>query len=175
VVAIVEDEHHRRLIYRYLRKRQLSAHEIRIKAAPSGSGEHWVRSMYATEVKAYRSRHARTSSALIAMIDADTHLVQQRRNQLSGELTKAGINGVQDNECIAHLIPKRNIETWFLCLTDNAVNEETDYKHTNHNWSELIPQAVEQLSQWRAEDFVLPDNCIDSLRIGVNELRRLQL
>jgi len=51
-------------------------------------------------------------------------------------------------EQIARLVPKRNIETWILCLNGQAVDEDTDYKRRRDDWTELIPEAAETLSKW---------------------------
>jgi len=180
VVVIVEDDHHKMLIYRYLRSRGLSSHQITTKLSPSGQGsaEQWIRTVYATEVRAYRIRHAKATSAqatgLIVMIDADIGTVQNRLKQFMHALEESGVPKVEHVERIALLVPKRNVETWILRLTDCAVNEETNYKRTRHDWHELIPRASEQLSQWTRPNTALPEDCIDSLRRDVSELNRLQ-
>jgi len=175
VVAVVEDERHRMLVYRYLRKQGLSPRQIRPKTSPSGQGsaEQWVRSTYSAEVKANRIRCAGGTAALIVMIDSDTHSVQERLAQLGQALHENGVHKIRHAEQIAHLIPKRNVETWILCLNEQAVDEATDYKQQKDNWSELIPRASEALFQWTRSNAILPERCIDSLRRGVSELNRL--
>jgi hypothetical protein len=52
------------------------------------------------------------------------------------------------------------------------VDEDTNYK----TWDEvrrLIPQASEVLYQWTHQSGEPPQQCIDSLRHGVRELKRL--
>ena len=71
--------------------------------------------------------------------------------------------------------PKRNIETWILCLTKQTVDEKTDYKNTRNDWNELIPPAAATLFQWTRQESELPNHCIDSSRTGVKELNRLAL
>jgi hypothetical protein len=175
IVVILEDDRQRGLVYRYLRRRGLSPHEIRTKLSPAGRGsaEHWVRKMYATEVKAYRLRRAKASTALIVMIDADLHTVQARMTQLSNALGENGVQGVGDAEEIARLVPKRNVEAWILCLTEQPVDEDDDYKHARYDWNELTPRASENLFRWTRSNAVLPKFCIGSLRRGVTELNRL--
>jgi hypothetical protein len=175
VVVVVEDDRHRMLIYRYLRRRGLTSHEIRTKPSPSGQGsaEQWVRTAYAAEVRAYRIRRVRAATALIVMIDADTHTVQGRLTQLGEALKEGGIKAIGNTEEIVRLVPKRNVETWILCLNEEAVEEVTDYKETRNDWSDLIPPAAVTLFEWTRPNAVLPQHCIDSLRRGVNELNRL--
>ena len=161
------------LVYRYLRKRGL---RTRIESSPAGKGsaESWVRKRFAKEVTAYRTRQAKASTALIVVIDADTHTVQERWRQLDQALEDGGKQRVDvGHEQIARLVPKRNVETWILCLTRQEVDEETDYKKSADGWNKLIPQAAETLFQWTRPKAELPNRCIDSLQSGVRELNRL--
>ncbi len=147
---------------------------MRIQPSPRGRGsaEAWVREHYVEEVARYRSRQAkRAKTALIVMIDADTKTVKQRLDQLDQALKASGGSALGTSEEIARLVPKRNVETWILCLTDEAVDEETDYKTSRDDWSALIRQAARALYDWSHSD--LPDHCTDSLNRGVRELNRL--
>ncbi len=163
------------LVYRYLMKCGLKASAVRIEPSPSGEGsaESWVRKRFVKEVNAYRVRQAKAATALIVVIDADTGSVQDRWAQLDQELSDAGKDTVGSREQIARLVPKRNIETWVLCLNEQVVDEETDYKKRRDDWNELIPQASERLFQWTRPEAELPNHCIASLRNGVEELSRL--
>ena len=174
VIVLVEDDHHKMLIYRYLIECGWERHAIRIQQSPSGrvSAESWVRKRFVEETNVYRSRQAQT--ALIVMIDADTRTVQDRLNQLDQALTDSGTQTVVETEQIARLVPKRNVETWILCLNEQAVDEEIDYKTTGNNWNELIPKASETLCQWTRPQAEPPDHCVGSLRTGVRELKRLR-
>jgi hypothetical protein len=60
-------------------------------------------------------------------------------------------------EQIARLVPKRNIETWTLCLNGQAVDEDTDYKRRRDDWTELIPETAETLSKWTHQEAELPN------------------
>jgi hypothetical protein len=176
VIVLLEDARHRMFVYRYLIKRRLKTHQIRIVPPPSGqaSADGWVRKQFPDEVTAYRVRQARTATALIVVIDADTHTVQDRWRQLDQALKDARKYAVDViREQIARLVPKRNIETWILCLNGQAVDEDTDYKRSRDDWTELIPEAAETLSKWTHQEAELPKRCIDSLRSGVSELNRL--
>lgn len=175
VIVLLEDDHHKMLIYRYLKKHGLG-HEIRITLPTPGKGsaESWVRNSFAEEVSAYRLRQGKAKTALIVVIDADAHTVQDRWRQLDQALKDAEKPPVDvEHEKIVRLIPKRNIETWILCLIEQTVDEETDYKNTRNDWSELIPPAAETLFQWARQGVGLPSCCIESLRTGVKELNRL--
>jgi len=173
-IVVLEDARHEMVARRYLKKHGVGEREMRIERSPSGEGnaEGWVRKTFVKEVNVYRGRHAKT--ALIVVIDADTHTVQERWRQLDQALEDGGKQAVVvEHEQIARLVPKRNIETWILCLTEQTADEDTDYKRTRHDWNDLIPLAAETLFQWTRPKAELPDYCIDSLRSGVRELNRL--
>ena len=176
VIVLAEDEHHKMLIYRYLVNCGLKRHAIMIRRSPSGRGsaENWVRKEFVRETTEYRSRQARARTALIVIIDADTYKVQDRLNQLDEALTGSGKTAVGDTEQIARLIPKRNVETWILCLNEEPVDEENNYGERRNNWGELIPPAAQTLRQWTRSTAEPPDHCVGSLRIGVQELKRLR-
>ena len=176
VIVLAEDEHHRMLIYRYLRGCHFKRNEMRIQQFPSGQGsaEGWVRKEFVKETNVYRSRQARARTALIVMIDADALTVQDRLNQLDQALTNSGKQTIGDTEQIARLVPKRNVETWILCLHEQPVNEDSNYKSTRNDWNELIPSAAETLCQWTRSNAEPPDHCVSSLRTGVRELKRLR-
>jgi hypothetical protein len=138
VIVVLEDSRHEMLVRRYLKKKGMGEREMRIERSPSGRGsaEGWVRKTFLTEVNEYRRRQAKT--ALLVVIDADTRSVQDRWNQLDGALEEAGKQRVNvEHEQIARLVPKRNIETWILCLNGNDVDEEADYKKERNDWSDL--------------------------------------
>lgn len=175
VILLVEDSRHQQFIYRYLLKAGLRRHAMRVEKSPSGEGsaESWVRERFAIEVKAYRSRHAETK--LIVLLDADTETVQKRIHQLDLALEQAEVPAIQDKEKIARLIPKRNIETWILCLNDVSVDETADYKRTRDDWPELIRTGVQTLYVWSRPNAGISIRCVESLQNGVRELRKLGL
>jgi len=175
VIVLLEDDHHEMLIRRYLVNSGLKRHAMRIHRSPSGHGsaESWVLKRFAEETGEYRRRQARAGTALIVMIDADTHSVQDRLTQLDQALKDSGIKTVGKSERIARLVPRRNVETWILCLNGEAVKEETDYKSPKNNWNELISTASEMLCEWTRSQTEPPNHCVDSLRTGVRELKRL--
>jgi hypothetical protein len=146
---------------------------MRIVKSPSGLGsaEQWVREQFAIEVGEYRGRHAETK--LIVLIDADTQTVHQRLQQLDLALKDAGIPPVHNTEEIARLVPKRNVETWILCLNAEMVDEATDYKRNRNDWANLIEVATDALYKWSRPNATLPPSCVPSLQLGIGELRRL--
>jgi hypothetical protein len=177
VIVLVEDERHRMLIRRYLVECKLKEHAIRIHQSPSGRGsaEAWVLKEFVRETDACRNRQKRARTALVVMIDADNHTVPDRFNQLDQVLREQGKPTVGEGEGIARLVPRRNVETWILCLNNEQdVDEDTDYKWQRRTWHQLIPPAAEMLCHWTQPNAQPPDRCVDSLRIGVRELKPLR-
>ena len=164
------------LAYRYLIARGVKAHAVRIRESPFGRGsaERWVLERFPTETRAYRQRQMSVESALIVMIDADKHPVQYRLDQLAQVLKDSHEPPLASSDKIARLIPKRNVETWILCLNDeHNLDEAADYTQERHDWHELIPIAAETLSQWTQSKTEPPAYCLSSLRTGIKELKRL--
>jgi hypothetical protein len=131
VIVLAEDERHQQFARRYLEQLGYSRREVRFEDLPAGRGcgEQWVRDRYAKAVLAYRWRSTRAQTALIVAIDSDRGDLNRRFRQLREALVSAAQEPRAERERIAHFIPKRNIETWILCLNGHDVDEETDYSH----------------------------------------------
>lgn len=80
-----------------------------------------------------------------------------------------------ETEDIARLVPKRNVETWIMCLNGERVDEDSDYKDARNDWTLLIPPAAATLVGWTPSGQELPNYCVESLRTGIQELRRVRL
>ncbi len=182
VTILAEDQPQQRFAYRYLRRRGYLLHEIRQEELPvQGGGEHWVRQHYAKIVKIHRAQAASPRTGVVVVIDADVGLVERRTQQLREALDEAGVQPRTPIERIAHLTPKRNIETWILCLNDRrpngqAVNENDDYKghREARNLGEQIKPAAETFFDWSRTNAAVPARCVDSLQIAIPEIRRLE-
>ncbi len=173
VIILAEDARQQQIIRRYLRRTGLDIRSMRFELPSSGSGEQWVRERFAVQVAAYRNRRARAETKLIIMLDGDNVTLHERLVQLDQKLRDAGIELIGAGEQVAKLIPCRNIETWILCLSAAVVDEDTDYKRTRHDWSDLIPRAAEALYAWSRANARVPNSCVPSLQHGLSELRRL--
>jgi len=176
VIALVEDEHHEMLIRRYLKRCGLNKHQMRMRRCPSGRGaaESWVRKQFPEEIKQYRRRQAKALTGLVVMIDADAHTVRERLGHLEQALTASSQEPVGKYERVARLVPRRNVETWILCLTDRYnLDEEADYTQEINDWHESLLAAAETLSKWTQSKTEPPPHCVNSLRNGVEEQRRL--
>jgi hypothetical protein len=112
---------------------------------------------------------------LVAVVDADTASVQERIRQFDEALEAQKILPLQDQDCVARLVPKHNVETWLLCLNGVAVNEVLDYKGTRKDFDKLIREAAGSLYAWTRNNAQLPQYHIPSLANGVAELQKLGL
>ena len=172
VIVLAEDGRHQNFVRRYLTKRGYRRHEIRFVELPSGRGcgEQWVRARYATAVRDCRRRQAVT--ALIVAIDSDTVEVARRSQQLEAALLEADLHARGREEKIVHLIPKRTIETWILCLHGEQVNEESDYR-LRRDVDQKIGAAAITFFEWSRPTAMIPLQCVLSLVAAVPEVRRL--
>ncbi len=172
VIVLVEDQRQQVFVRRLLEKLGFRRHQIRYEPlVPSGSGEQWVRNNYVRIVEdcRYRNRSRRASTAAVIAIDADGLSVQDRLKQFDAKLK------LEVDDLVIRLIPKRNIETWILCLTGRRVNEESDYKRTTEEvTSEKIAQAADILCNWGRVNTIVPEYCIDSLQQAILEIRKLK-
>ena len=182
VIILAEDRRQQTFVRRYLQRAGYSPGQIKLEALPGdkGSGEQWVRLLYAKNFEAYRSRMTRAATALIVVIDADTGSVSRRIEQLGIALADAGSTRLSREEKIAHLIPKRNIETWIVCLSGVHADENIDYKQPQNVPVELKPidehikPAAARFFEWTRPRAAFPGYCVDSLRQAIPEVQRLK-
>jgi hypothetical protein len=79
--------------------------------------------------------------------------VAGRVRQLEGSLGEQR----SPDERIAHLIPRRHVETWVLCLTGKDVDEETDYKTVYERENgQMIKEAAQTFSHGAARTQTCP-------------------
>ena len=71
-----------------------------------------------------------------------------------------------------HLIPRRHIETWILCLTGEDVNETTDYHGREVDGQ--IKTAASTLFGWSRPSTEPPERCVHSLHLAMPDVRRLE-
>jgi hypothetical protein len=71
------------------------------------------------------------------------------------------------------LIPKRNVETWVLCLGGRQVDENTDYSREG-GIDELIKPAAITFFSWSRPNVTPPACCVPSLLAAIPEVRRLE-
>lgn len=174
VIVLSEDWRQQTFVRSYLERAGFTKRQIRSEPLPSGkgSGEQWVRQRYAKNVAAYRSRVASASTALVVVIDADTGEMTQRHRELDQALLQDNLTRRTNEEKIAHLIPKRNIETWILCLNGRDVDEVSDYRHQEGIDQQIKPAAA-ALFVWSRRNAAIPTRCVLSLRAAVAEVKRL--
>ncbi|MFN0172726.1 MAG: hypothetical protein ACKV22_40620 [Bryobacteraceae bacterium] len=99
--------------------------------------------------------------------------VQHRLDQLAKSLADDGQEPRKEGERIVILIPKRSIETWILSLNGVVVDEGTYYKRQRNGLDDEIATAAAQLVGWSRRNAIVPEHCVPSLRIAIQEIRRL--
>src|SRR5271157_1449146 len=120
IYVLVEDQLQRQLIYRFLIRAGINPHQMSFALSPSGRGsaEQWVRENFARQAEKCRARNARASTSMFVMLDADTGTIQERLDVLDEALKSTGKKPIDTNrDPIARLIPRRNVETWILCMS----------------------------------------------------------
>lgn len=161
------------MIRKYLKKRGFTDRQIRDLPCPAGEtpGISFVLSRYDSEVHDLRA--AAYSRGLVVAIDADEETVSTRKAQLDEKLDEAGEPARGQQEAIAIVVPKRNIETWIWYLDGNLVDENTDYKRTfvrdNHN----MAQAKIVFAEFIVSGQPPSPNCPPSLEDARDELLRI--
>lgn len=175
IILLVEDTNQENLLRRYLQRLGHDNRNMRTRKVPNGqgSGEQFVRERYASEVRAVRSQVTRTRACLIAMIDADTGSVADRRQLLDRALKDSDQAPRNPSEPVLNLIPKRNVETWILCLNSELVDEVADYRHHPRVDPEAIKQAASTLFAWTRPNPTIPPACVLSLQDCLPEFRRV--
>jgi hypothetical protein len=180
VIVLCEDYRQSSFALAYLKRCGISR-GIRPILSPHGRGRafDWVVKQYPVQVNAYRLAKARKHTWLIVAIDADTGTVAQRLGQMELELRQSAEPRLREldpeDELIARLIPRRNIETWILALNNVAVNEIDDYKYTRarEDWAALIPTATAAFYDRARPNAEWPDALLESLRHGIHEMCRI--
>jgi hypothetical protein len=107
------------------------------------------------------------------MIDADTGSTDDRVRQLERALNDAGQQPRTREEPILNLIPKRNVETWILCLNSEDVDEVADYRSDSRVDSISVRQAANNLYSWTRRNAQIPNACVPSLRDCLPEFDRM--
>lgn len=172
IVILCEDRQQEVFARHFLKMRGFTG-IIRAKICPSGSqsGEQYVRSQYAAEVKAYRQNRNRVAIGLVVLIDADKGTLQERLDRLADALSFAAQPERRSDEAIAIFIPKRNIETWIHYLQREVVNEEDIYPKFEKNEAFCKPDVEKLAEECRSQK--LSENAPESLQAACGELQRL--
>ena len=168
VLLLCEDSQQEAFVRRFLKGMGWNPREIRPRKSPSagGSAEQWVREEFPKELTIYRQRQHKAATILIAVIDADSKDVQQRVNEFEAECSSQDVQFRSDDEAVAFVIPKRNIETWIHYLQGEQVTEEDDYPKLSRERG--CGPAVEKLVKL-CRSMGLDQNAPPSLATACNE------
>lgn len=181
-IVLCEDKLTESLVRSYLKSHRIGARNIRFVVSPRGrgAGERFVVRQFPAQVEAYRISNAKKATWLIVVIDADTGTVAGHIAELDTSLHECGNERLRnlrlENERIARLVPRRNIETWIVVLNGADVNEDMDYSNSKSKdeWHGLAIPGGAQLHRWTRPNAQIPSTCIESLHHGIRELRRVE-
>jgi hypothetical protein len=172
LIMLCEDTQQEVFARHFFIRRGFEPRKIEIRKSPKGkgSGAGYVLDLYPEEVRIHRRRAMHLSTCLAVVIDADTHTVEARLNQLDSRLEGDSQQKRQADEKIAVFVPKRNIETWIHYLRGEPVDETTAYLKLSRE-SECKPDVDKLVNEiCRAE---LPSDAPPSLHIACDELQRV--
>lgn len=171
IILLCEDKQTDSFVRRFLKQRNFRDHEINTLEIPDGrqSGEQWVRERYPQELRMVRQKQG---TFLIVVTDADNNSIEERHEQLMSECERQNIPRRNDNDRVIHVIPRRNIETWFAYLGGSKVDEQTRYPKLNRE-SECDKYARELYRMCNTEQ-KLREPAPPSLQKACDEYRKLQ-
>jgi hypothetical protein len=170
IVVRCEDIQQRVFIYRFLCRKGIAGHDIKIVHCPGGDGKQFVLKQYPIEVKALRSGPP-ASKALVSMIDGDDSTPADRKKQHDEVLAAEGQAVRQSDERIAIVVPKRNIETWIHhLLGESGINEVDEYRKFRGEERRCAPAAEEFARRCPNH---LGDDDLPSLKDACLELQRV--
>lgn len=171
-IIVCEDQQQESFTRRYLKVRGFNPRKFRVERSPKGkgAGELFVRTQLIKEIKEFRRNKNRTSNAIVAMIDADIHSVDERMQQINSHLKTNGLEPIQMNEKIAVFIPKRNIETWIYFAQGTSVNETASYPKLQKPGG--CQSAVDQLLNNICKNGI-PENAPPSLIHACAQLQKI--
>lgn len=133
IIVLCEDRLQEVVVRRFLKQGwKKSPRDVHVIPYPhggsGGSGEKHVRDSYPNQLRAYRSRSART--ILVVVIDADASTVRAHHQELDEACRRAqpAVKRRQNGEAIVHVIPRWHLETWLAYLDGVKVSEDEQYK-----------------------------------------------
>jgi hypothetical protein len=183
-IVLSEDQQAQVFIRRALIKTGAKRRRIRCiepaSVTDGGAGDAYVIKKYPLEVKAFRSQSASASTGLVVHIDADPRKsVEERHRQLAAALTDTQLSTRGQDEPIAELVPKRNIETWIYALDNSlpshpgkSLTEVDEFPRLRYESDCSV--AAEAFGEHARKGTVPPSaKVVPSLLDGLKEFRRL--
>ncbi len=130
VIVLAEDRRQQNFARGFLKSWGYKNRKVRFLDLPAGrgAGAQYVRERFPDELRALRKKLNMTAKALVVLIDADQRTTLEIRQALNAQLDSTDTDPIQTDEPVCLFIPKRNVETWVVCLLDGQANETDDYK-----------------------------------------------
>ena len=171
IILLCEDKQTDCFVRKFLAHRNWGHRDILTLPVPGGaqSGEQWVRTRYPKELTYIRRKQR---AVLLVVIDADTNTTRYRRTQLEQECREQGVPPNSPSDPVIIVVPRRNIETWFHFLKNDApVDETRRYVRLNRE-SDCYPLA-DELHRICEVQQSLPDYAPQSLKEACREYPKL--
>jgi hypothetical protein len=180
IAVLCEDRLHEVFVKRFLGYCGYRKPDILVLPYPRtgrGAGEGFVRHEYPHELRTYRKRSAKATTALIVVIDADTGSVADRHADLQRACQEAAVQWRQQEELVVHAIPRRAINTWLAYLDGVQVDEAVDYKKKEQYRFDRCEAEASRLIKRLHEMCIageLPAQAPPSLRLACVEFGRIK-
>ena len=176
IVLLCEDRRHEQFVRAFLKgkKRRLArisfpklykSHEAGGKKRNNG----FVLGEAVEEID--KARKVPPKRALILVIDGDKRGYASRNGQIASKLKAEKITALNEKECIALLVPCRNIETWVHHFKGNETDESTDFKSFYKDYN-AAPEA-QAFADWVSDGNAVEVAELPALNAARDELRRL--
>ncbi|MCS7239160.1 MAG: hypothetical protein NZ899_12960 [Thermoguttaceae bacterium] len=125
VVVLCEDQQHEVFARRFLKKLGVGPRDLRIVGIVPGkqSAEQFVRENFLKELRDYRRMAARKATALVVLMDGNTHGPAERQRQLREACSGHGVEWIRPREKVLLAFPTYRIENWFSYLDGKEVPE----------------------------------------------------
>ena len=173
IALLCEDESHEQFIKKFLRRKHRSYRRVFPDGYKSGEtggvqpNNAFVLDRAVTEVAV--ARKVPPKRALILVIDGDARGFASRCGEIAANLKAANMFPLNSTECIALVVPCRNIETWIHHFAGEATDETQICSKRDTNASEAATAFAAWVSDGNAVEVVeLP-----ALNAARDELRRL--
>ena len=138
IVVLCEDAQTFSFARKYLLSKGFDDHKIRARISPPARGSAYSFVLHEFPLELQEMRKASVERKLLAILDEDGR-EDHSLSSFEKECINVGVAFRAQDEPAAILIPKRNIETWLMFLSDEKpVREDFDYKEKIHPGNGLI-------------------------------------
>lgn len=170
-VILCEDKQSQVVLWRYAKARGFQS--IRALPLAGSCGSQYVRESYAREVRSRRVKHV--AQVLLVHIDADQFTVQERHRELADQLKLNEVEPRTQDEPVALVVPRREMETWLHHYRGKeGIVETVAYPRFRGEEADAAKPTVDALVAMVTGKQEPPKN-LPAITEAVSELRRLEM